>query len=336
MTTKVNASRTYAATLAKGGVMESLFTGRKIKALAGPAEYFPYWGPAYRPSFAGSVSSVRPGAYSPRTSRVSMRGLAPSAVGTTMVIGGLDEIRERNATRGAAGSRSLYGSHAPRRAGLGDDRRVSLRNTPAYPVLETAFARTSIPVLYSKFAAPAGMTPNGMDRFDPIPAYTHVPLGALVESPSPVGCLPGTPGCYRGGDPGRRKHWWQTQNEGNGPTSMPSWMSPLPPAPDEGGYVSDPGDGAIMLPISSPGTQHSAEADGSPSYAKSLGYPSYSSPFGHAGSDRPSAAPPPMPSGHDAPWRKIASQQARGRSYVKAFALGAAILAGFKIFGRVR
>lgn len=328
-------SRAVSETLAKGGVDLSMFFGRAVEAARGRPKKnlnVPY---GFRQFFSGGTV-FKPGALSPRTTRINESPTAQTSVGTTTVLGGLDYMNDRNARFGVAGSRAPYGRHAPRKVDAA--RRVSLLGTPAYGVLQTAYARTGIPVLYSKFAAPNGQRPNGMGRWDPLldatPGYTRVPLGEIVPAPSPVGCLPGTPGCYsdpRTGDIGLRKSWRQTQYEGRMSSPiLPAEDGPLVVAPsDLSSPLSDPGYAAITLPVNHPGAQHVMDADGGDSYLPQPGYPNYVSPFGYAGSDRP-AAQQPVPSGQDAPFRRMAARGERTR----ALAIGAAAVIGYMILRR--
>lgn len=326
--TIVNAAASVDSSIAKAGIMPSLFYGRAVEAVSGH-DIDPTRPRGYRRPMKGSTA-VRPGAYSPRVDRVRAFPTAPSTVGTTMVIGGIEALKERNALYGVAGSRRPYAAHAPRRAGLSGT--VPLSSTPAYGVVETAFAKTGVPYLYSKFAAPAGYVPNGMTRFDPVPAYTYVPLGSIVRAPSPVGCLPGTPGCYASPsgaiDPGIRKPWWMTQNEGQAysPIFRKS-DSPLPalPSSTESPLSHDSG-AQIDLPINAPGMVHSIDPTGAASYLAAPGYPNTSSPWGYKGASR-TTQDGPVPSGHDAPWNALEARSERGRKAAVVFFLGAAAFA---------
>lgn len=330
----VPASRSANETIAKNGLIASLFTGRKIETLRG-YDADPTRLRGYRRGFLGHGHTFRPGAHSPRTTRVGVAQQAPSTVGTTMVLGGLDAMKERSLVHGPAGSKCAYGKGMPRWAGQDPSDRVGLDKTPAYGVVETAFARTGVPRLFSKFAAPNGEVPNGMREFDPVPAYTHVPLGSIVDAPSPVGCLPSTPGCFAdpsGRDVGARRPWWMTQNEGQ--ASSPRLRDEDSPIPTPRNLASSYASlGPVELPINHPGTFHSVDPTGRASYGGQPGYPRWTSPWGYSGADRTNAEPM-MSSGHDAPLRRYEAMSEGGRHAAKALFVGAAVLAAVMLSGR--
>lgn len=306
----VNARDTYAPTVAKGGVMSSLFTGRKVEVLSGFSAD-PTKRRGYRRLFDGK-RQTRPGAYSPRTTRVSTMAGMPSHVGTQMVIGAMEQMKADVASKGVAGSRVGYDRARPRISGLSS--RVVMSNTPAYQIVEMAFARTGLPVIHSRFTSEQHELPAGMNRYSPVPGYTHVPLGSIVAPERPVGCLPGSPGCFRGDVTGARKPWWVTQNEGQlGSPVLDQSMAPLPGAASRtGSPLSPPSEDALIrFPVNHPGTQHSLSTTGGPSYGPQPRYPHWTSPLGHAGSATRPAAEEPIPSGQDAAFR---ARDARARS----------------------
>ncbi len=330
----VPARHSAAETVAKNGLAASLFTGRAIETLRG-YDQDPTKMRGYRRGFLKHGHGYRPGAYSPKVTRVGVAKQAPSTVGTTMVLGGLDAMKERSLVHGPAGSKKPYGRHMPKWAGQDPSDRVGLDQTPAFGVVETAFARTGVPTLWSKFAAPRGQVPNGMPVFDPVPAYTHVPLGAIVRTPNPVGCLPGTPGCFvdpTGRTAGLRRPWWQTQNEGSRSRAVFA-EADSPIVTDRNVSSSYAALGPVALPINHPGTRHAMDATGGSSYQGQPNYPSASSPWGYKGADR-TQAEPVMPSVADAPLHLHEAKSAHGQLMTKRFFIGAAVIAALALAGR--
>ncbi len=329
----VPARRAALETLARGGATRALFEGREVATLSGyDVDATKMRG--YRRAALSGAHVYRPGAYSPRVTRVGINHDAPSTVGTTIVLGGIDALKERNLLYGVAGSRAAYGRHVPRKVGMSGY--ISVTETPAYGIIETSYARTGVPVLFSKFASPRGTVPNGMTRFDPIPAYTRVPLGSIVPPPTPVGCLPGTPGCFTapGGvlPPGLRRPWGAAQNQGQAQAAIYSPLySPLAQAPSQTGSPLAPAPMTpITLPIYAPGTIHSVNAStGDPSYTTEPGYPRYTSPWGYQGASRTDAQAP-MPSGHDVPiadaFRRLTRAQVGTAAVLGAFVVGGLVL----------
>lgn len=310
--TRILAKNSYAPTVASGAVLPSLFTGRDVETVRGFNED-PTKRRGYRRLFSGNRKN-RPGAYSPRTTRVTNIAGLPANVGTQMVVGAVDQMKADVAARGVVGTRTSYDRARPRMAGLGN--RHLMVNTPAYQIVEMAMARTGVPVLFSKFASLRDERPAGLNM-DPVPGYTKVPLGDLVSPERPVGCLPGTPGCFRGDFTGARRPWWMTQNEGQlGSPRFDPNMAPIPSSPSRtGSPLSPPSEDALIrFPVNHPGTQHSISTSGGPSYGPQPRYPHWTSPLGHAGSLSRPAAEDPIPSGQDAPFRRrelIASRRAR-------------------------
>lgn len=290
--TRINAAPSFNEVILKGAITYDTFTGRGITALSG-YDVDATRRRGYRRDLSGEAS-VRPGAYSPRTTRTRFEPGKPAHVGTTSVVNALEDMRAGIASRGFAGSRSSWERSRAKKAGI--DSQVSLYRTPAYAVIETAMARTGgAPVLASRFTSLPGESPAGMTRFDPVPGYTRVPLGDIVPAQSPVGCLPGTPGCYAGDATGARTSWQFAQAMGRAMMTSPVGSSPLPhPASRTASPLGAPSESVtIRFPVPHPGTEHSVASDGGPSYVSSPGYPRYSSPFGYKGAARTGAETDP-------------------------------------------
>lgn len=330
----VPAMNSAVETIAKNGLAAGLFSGSKVEVVRG-YDQNPSKMRGYRRGFLKHGHGFRPGAYSPKVTRVGVAKQAPSTVGTTMVLGGLDAMKERSAVHGPAGSKKSYGSHMPRWAGQDPSDRVGLDKTPAYGVFETAYARTGVPTLWSKFAAPRGQVPNGMPVFDPVPAYTHVPLGAIVSAPMPVGCLPGTPGCYAdptGRTAGLRKPWWQTQNEGS--FSRAIFAEADSPIVTDGNVASSYAQlGPVVMPINHPGSRHAIDSSGGSSYQGQPNYPTGMSPWGYKGAQR-TQAEGVLSSGADAPLHAHEARSAHGQRMAKGLFIGAAVIAALALAGR--
>lgn len=320
-----------AKTLAQGAPSD-IYGGRSINIVKGyDLDHTKMRGYGRR---VGREMAHRPGAHSNKTSRTAVMRSNPWWVGTQNTHDPLKKIRRSWEETGPVGTRHNYTTPAP--AGLNRNSRMTMDQTPAMAVFRTAIASTGgMMTLGGTFTNPGGSY-SGLisNHYTPL-APAPLPVQGVGPGMVPVGCLPGTPGCYAGPGggiaPGARMPWGMTQNQGQ----MQSMMSTPPSSASPLATSSNATYQPVGLPINHPGQTHVVAEHGGESYVETPDYPSYQSPFGYGGGERISA-PEVQPSGSDV---ALVSTDEGGRfgslTGKKGLAIGAGlIIGGLLLFGR--
>lgn len=326
--TYVSVIQDAASTIIKDGAAAGLFAPVRVNVRSG------YDLPIHVPRGYNPVindgSVIRPGPHDPHTIRRDRPDRGYEYVGTTECKqAARDAFMRCYEERGPSGSRIPW--RAPQ-TGLPRGRRVPLTETPASGVIGSAIAATGGYMRLSDFTSPYGQVPLSLRQI-PMP----LPPVGYSDAPTPVSCLPGTPGCYAspyGGLPiGMRASWGAVQNQGQAQVAaMPAGAGPLPPMPSPYATTAPPTltptttpSGSTALPAEAPGTVHTTSEGGDPSYGSQPIDPETSSPWGYSGGARVNAMVP-SPSGSDIGIR-VAGAIDEVRARRKVF--GGLIVAGF-------
>lgn len=290
-----------ASTIIKDGASAGLFAPVRVNVRSGydlpitiPRGYNP---------IINDGSIVRGGPHDPHAGRIDRPDMGYEYVGTAECKRSAQEAFKRCfEERGPAGSRGIWS--APR-TGLPKDRRVPLTQTPASRVIDSAVASTGGYMRLSDLTSPYGQIPLSLRQI----RMPSPPVG-YSAAPTPVSCLPGTPGCQTGPygsvPIGMRAPWGMVQNQGQAQVAvMPAAASPLPPATSPYATVAPPvlaptvpPNGFMEAPLPAPSTLHTQSEGGDPSYGYQPDQPETESPFGDTGGDRVSPMVP-RPSGSD-------------------------------------
>jgi len=297
------------------GAPSDIFTGRRITTVSGH-NLDPTRTRGYGRSMKGSPGE-RPGALTPRTSRVGLDIHANSNVGTNLTRDNLARIRAQWESSGPVGTRTNWFGARPKHVGLNPRARAPMSDTPAMGVFRSSVAATGGAVRLGGYVVGQGNAwPADLQQFDryPVPAP---PVGRF-NAMDPVACLPGGGGCS-GRDPGSRTTWGHTQNTGQAKVSTYApGQSPLPSYGDH--PLSVPSSTQpIDLPLAAPGSRHVVAEDGSASYFGEAAYPSQQTPFGYKGGSR-------VPDESQSPGGKTISKKPAQRAMLVAGIAAAGVL----------